>query len=348
MFVPLYTLHSNTYNKNVKVLLTRELPLAGLNILHQYSELELVFNSGAPMKEEKFLQEITNADAFIPVSSDKITKDVLKKCKNLKLIATYSDGHDHIDIEEATKKGIYVGNTPGDLTESVAEFAFTAMLSLAKRLPEADRYCRDKKYKFWNPSAFMGPKMTGKKLGVIGFGRIGQQFARMAKYGLGMEIMYNSPTPKKEAEMLLDAKRVSLDELLGESDVVSIHCPLKPETKHLIDDNALRKMKPLALLINTARGPIVNEQALATALKEGVIAGAALDVFENEPKVTPALLSMENVILSPHIASATWEARIEMARMTAENVVDVLINNKPPRYLVNTELTQKESISSLA
>jgi len=331
----------------VKVLITRELPQAGINILHQYPEIEIEMNTGAPMQEEDLLTALKTVDALVPVASDQVTKKHLKAAKKLKLIATYSDGTDHIDVEEATKRGIYVGNTHGDLTEAVAEFAFASMLSLARRNVEGDRYCRDKKYRYWSPSSFIGSKLMGKKLGIIGFGRIGQMLARMAKYGLDMEIVYNSPTRKAEAESLLDAKKVSLEELLGESDVVSLHCPLTAETTHLIDEHALRKMKPLAYLINTARGPIVNEKALVEALRDGIIAGAALDVFENEPKITSALLGMDNVVLSPHIASATREARIEMARMTAENIIDVLINHRSPRYLVNTKLQTAENIDSL-
>lgn len=331
----------------MKVLITREIPQAGINILQQYRELELDYREGKPLPEEKLLEAIKGADAIIPVIPDQITKKVINAAgKNLKVIATYSVGYDNIDLEAATTKSIYVANTPGDLTEAVGEHSFALMMGIARRVAEADRYCRDKKYKYWDPLLMIGPKLMGKTLGIIGFGRIGQHFARMAHYGLNMKILYTDVMRHPEGESLLDAEKVELDYLLENSDVVSIHCNLTEETKHMIGNQQFSKMKPLSYLINTARGPIVDEAALATALNEGIIAGAALDVFEEEPTICPELLKLENVVLTPHIASATWEARIQMARMAAESVVDVLINNKPPRYLVNKELL-REKVSSL-
>jgi len=333
----------------VRVLITREIPQAGINILHQYRGIEIDYRQGKPLTPAALAKAIKGVDAVVPVIPDQITKEIIKEAgRSLKLIATYSVGFDHIDTEWATKKGIYVANTPGDLTESVAEHAFSLMMALARKISEADRFCREGNYKYWDPLGFIGPKMMGKTLGIIGFGRIGQHFAKMAKYGLDMEILYTDPASHPEAEMLLNAKKASLDELLGNSDVVSLHCNLCDNTRHLIGENEFQKMKPLAFLINTARGPVVNEAALATALENGIIAGAALDVFEKEPVIKKELLALQNVILTPHIASATWEARIQMARMTAENIVDVLIGQKPPRYLVNKELQSKECISSLA
>lgn len=327
----------------MKVLITREIPQAGLNILQQYRELELDYRKGPPLSEEKLLEAIKGVDGIIPIIPDNITKKVLSAAgKNLRIIATYSVGYDHIDVQNASLKGIYVANTPGDLTESVGEHAFALMMSVARRTSEADRYCRAKKYKYWNPMLMIGPKLMDKTLGIIGFGRIGQHFARMAKYGLDMKILYNDVIRHPEAENLLDAKKVELDYLLENSDIISIHANLSDSTKHLINAQTIRKMKPLAYLINTARGQIVEEDALVEALTEGYIAGAALDVFEDEPKIHPELLKLDNVVLTPHIASATWEARLQMARMAAENVVDVLINNQPPRYIVNKELVDKK------
>ena len=183
------------------------------------------------------------------------------------------------------------------------------------------------------------PKLKGKTLGIIGFGRIGQQFAKMAKYGLDMNILYTDPQQHAEAENLLDAKKVELDDLLGNSDVVSIHCNLVESTHHLIGEQQFSKMKPDAYLINTARGPIINEKALVVALEEKIIAGAALDVFENEPTIPKQLKEMKNVVITPHIASATWEARIQMSTMAVNNVIDVLIKNQVPTNLVNKEIT---------
>jgi glyoxylate reductase len=331
----------------MRVLITRELPQAGLNILRQYRDIEIDYRQGAPLSETKLCEAIKGADAIIPVIPDQISKKVIAAAgKNLKVIATYSVGYDNIDLDTATKKEIYVANTPGNLTESVAEHALALIFAIARKIPEADRYCRAKQYKFWNPLIMLGPKLSEKTIGIIGFGRIGQQLGRMAKYGLGMKILYNDVMSHPEAEGLLDAEKVSLDYLLENSDIVSIHCNLTEETKHMIGSRQFKQMKPLAYLINTARGAIVHEEALVNALKTGEIAGAALDVFEDEPRISKELLTMDNVVLTPHIGSATWEARIQMARMAAENVVDVLINKKPPRYLVNKELI-KGSVTSI-
>jgi glyoxylate reductase len=332
----------------MRVLVTREIPQAGIHILQQYRELDLDYRQGPPLSPAELKKALKGADAIIPVIPDQITKEVIETSgKDLKVIATYSVGYDHIDIPTATKNKIYVANTPGNLTESVAEEAFALMMSVGKRIVEADRYCRGGKYKFWDPMLFIGPKLAGKTIGIIGFGRIGQHLARMAKYGLNMRIIYHDVMAHPEAEGLLDAERVTLDYLLENSDIVSIHCNLTEQTKHLIGEPQLRKMKPLSYIINTARGPIINEEALAQALKEGWIAGAGLDVFEEEPAINEELVKLDNVVLTPHIASATWEARIQMARMAAESVIDVLINKKAPRYIVNKELAEK-AVSSIA
>lgn len=330
----------------MKVLITREIPQVGIDLLKEHKEIEIDYRKGAPLSREELNKAIKDVDAIIPVIPDQIDKEIIESAENLKVIATYSVGYDHIDLDSATSKDVYVGNTPGDLTEAVAEHSFALMMSLGRRIAESDRYCRSKKYEYWDPMAFIGPKFMNKTLGIVGFGRIGQFFARMAKYGLNMKILYTDTMAHPEGENLLDAEKVSLEYLLGNSDVVSLHVNLTEETKHTIDSDQFRLMKPLAILINTARGPIIDENALVTALKENIIAGAALDVFENEPKIHPDLLKLKNVILTPHIASATWEARIQMARMAVENVLDVLVDKKPPRYLVNKELL-KDVVKSI-
>lgn len=332
----------------MKVFITREIPQSGIKLLESHPQIQLNYKKGRPLNPAGLKKGIRDADAIIPVIPDAVTKEIINSAgPRLKVIATYSVGFDHIDMEAATKRKIYVANTPGDLTESVAEHTFALMLAVGKRLAEADRFCRAGKYKYWEPMAFIGPKFKGKTLGIIGFGRIGQQLAKMAKYGLDMDILYTDPRNHLETEELLNAKRVELNDLLDRSDVVSINCNLCEETKHLIGEDEFKRMKPFAYLINTARGPIVHEEALAQALKDGIIAGAGLDVFENEPKINKILMKLENVILTPHIASATREARLQMATMAAQNVIDVLIDNKPPRHLVNTELTQGK-VSTLA
>lgn len=334
-----------------KVLITREIPQAGINILNIYSDrLELINKKGAPLPPSKLKKGIKGVDALITIIPDKITKEIINAAgNNLKVISAYSVGFDHIDIEHATKNNIFVGNTPSESVEAeaVAEHVMALMLSLGRQIPKADKFCRDQNYKYFDPMLFVGPRFRDKTIGIIGFGRIGQHVAKLAKGGFNMQILYNDPKTHLEAETMLDAKKVDLDTLLEHSDVISLQTPLTKYTNHLINEDDLRKMKPLAYLINTSRGSVVNEKALTKALKENWIAGAALDVFEKEPKINPELLKLDNVVLSPHIAGANWESRIHMARMAAENVVDVLINEKPPRYLVNKELAH-EKISSLA
>jgi len=324
----------------MKLLITREIPQSGINLLKQYPEIELDYRKGKPLTEKELIEAVKDVDAIIPVIPDRITEDVIKAGKNLKIIATYSVGYDHIDTVTATKQKVYVSNTPGNLTESVSEFSLALLISLSKRIVEGDKYCRKGDFKYWEPMIFIGSKLKGKTLGVIGFGRIGQQFARMAKYGLEMNILYTDPLRHPEGENLLDAKKVELDELLENSDIVSIHCNLVEETHHLLGEQQFAKMKPDAVLINTARGPIINEKALVKALENKIIAGAALDVFEDEPTISKQLKEMDNVIITPHIASATWEARIEMATMAANNVIDVLIKKQPPTNIVNKDLVE--------
>ena len=333
----------------MKVLITRKMPQAGINVLHIYSDkLELDYRQGLPLTHASLKKAISGVDALIPDAHDRITKDIIDSAgKNLKVIATNSIGYDHIDLDYATKKGIYVGNAPGNLTEAIAEHAMALILDITRNVSYGDRYCRLGEYKYADPMKFMGSKVGKKTLGIIGLGRIGQHLAKIAKNGFNMEILYTDIVRHPEAEDLLDAKKVTLEQLLENSDYVSICANLTEQTHHLLGEEEFKKMKPLAYLINTARGPIVNELALVNALQQGWIAGAALDVFEEEPKIHPDLLQLDNVVLTPHIASATWEARIQMARMTAENVIDVLINNKPPRYLVNKDLVEN-SITSLS
>lgn len=322
----------------MKLLITRKIPQAGIEILEKHPEIELDYRQGPPLSKEALIHAVKDAHAIIPVIPDRIDKDVIEAADKLKIIATYSVGYDHIDASAATQKGIYVANTPGDLTESVAEHSLALMMALGRRVVAGDQFVRDGKYKYWDPMLFLGPKFLGKTLGIIGLGRIGTHFAKIAKNGLNMNILYSDPKRSVEREKEVNAKYVTVDELLEHSDVISVHCNLCEETKHLIGEKELRKMKPTAYIINTARGPIIDEAALYTALKENWIEGAALDVFEDEPNVYNGLTELENVVLTPHIASATREARIQMARMAAQNVIDVLIDNKAPSNLVNKEL----------
>lgn len=326
----------------MKLLITRKIPEAGLRILKQYKEIKIDMRTDDPLTETELKEAIKDVDAIIPVIPDKITKEVLEKAgPNLKLVAHYAVGFDNIDVASATKMGIYVSNTPGDLTESVAEFTLGLMFAISKGIVESDKFVRTGNYKYWDPLAFLGPTLRGKTLGIVGLGRIGKHLAKITAHGLDMKILYVDQYEQKDLEKGLGAKKVELNELLEHSDFVSLNCPLTKDTKHLIGYKELELMKPTAYLINTARGPVVNEAALYTALKENYIEGAALDVFENEPQMYTGLSKLDNVIVTPHIASATKEARIQMATMAASNVVDVLIKNKPPTNLVNKELLKK-------
>jgi len=323
-----------------KILITREIPRAGINLLKQHPELELDYRCGPPLSEKELLDSISGVDAILPVIPDKITKEVIDAAgKNLKIISTYSVGYDHIDVDYATSKGIFVGNTPGDkTTKSVAGHALAMILAIGNKLVDADEYCKQGKYKYWEPMKFLGTRTTDKTLGIIGFGRIGKHLARMA-VGLEMKVLYNDKIKLSvEEENKLKVTYSTKENLLENSDFVSIHCNLCDDTRHLIGEHEFHLMKPEASLINTSRGAIVNEEALVRALTEGWIQGAGLDVFENEPKIHPGLLKLKNVILTPHVASGTREVRIQMALLATQNIIDVLINNKPPTHLVNKNL----------
>ncbi len=318
----------------MKVLITREIPRAGIDLLRKHA-LELDYRKGPPLSDSELKEAIKDANAIISVIPDQITREVLQSAKNLKIVANYAVGYDNIDVKAATEMGIYVSNTPGDLTESVAEHSMALMLTVGRKIVAADRFVREGKYKYWDPMIFLGPVFSGKTLGLIGFGRVGQWFAKLAKGAFSMRILYTDISRNESAEKETGATYVNMDELLEQSDIVSIHVPLLPSTKHLITRRELKKMQPDAYLINTARGPIIDEDDLCVALRENWIAGAGIDVYEQEPKIYAGLKELENVVLTPHIASATREARIEMARMAAANVIEVLINKKPPISLVS-------------
>ena len=325
----------------MKVLITREIPQAGIKILQKYPQLELDYRHDKPLSHDDLMRAVKGAAAILAVIPDTIDKDILKSAgSDLKLVAHYAVGYDNIDVAAATQMGVYVSNTPGDLTESVAEFALALMLAVGKHVVESDKFVRHGDYKYWDPLLFLGPKFMGKTLGIVGFGRIGQSFARMAKNGLGMKIVFVDTKECEELQKELGCQKVTMDYLLENSDVVSIHCNLTDESRGMIGEREFKKMKPTAYLINTSRGAIIDEAALATALKEGWIEGAGLDVFEKEPEVYPDLLALDNVVITPHIASATWEARDEMGRLAVEAILQTLRGEKPST-IVNPEVWDK-------
>lgn len=277
-----------------------------------------------------------NYDALFCLLTDIIDGEVMDAFSSqLKVIANMAVGFDNIDTLEAKKRGIMITNTPGVLTDTVAEHTFALMLAIAHRIAEADKFTKESKYQGWAPMLLLGSDLSGKTLGVIGLGRIGSRVAHHAVKGFEMKVLYYDINRNEEFEKEFNAVYMPLDDLLKQSDFVSIHVPLLETTKHLINAEKLKLMKPTAYLVNTSRGPIIDEHALALSLSKGEIRGTALDVFEFEPKITPELLTLDNVILTPHIASATEETRSKMSALAATNIIEALESGIPPNLLKN-------------
>jgi glyoxylate reductase len=309
-----------------KVLVTREIPEAGLHLLEDFDVMVL---SEAPPERDELLEAVDGVDAILSTATEKIDDELLDAAgSSLKVVANMAVGYDNIDVPAATERGVTVTNTPGVLDETTADVAFMLMLAAARRLGESERVLRAGEWEWWGPKLFMGPDVWGKKLGIVGMGRIGQAVARRAK-GFGMEILYHNRSRDEAMEKELDARYLDLDELLETADFISIHTPLTDETRHLIGTSELEKMKGQAVLVNTSRGPVVDEAALAEALAEKRIFAAGLDVYEEEPKVHPKLLELENVVLAPHIGSGSIETRNRMAVLAAENLISVLRGEEP-------------------
>jgi glyoxylate reductase len=305
------------------VLLTRRIPSAAFNRLEAECDVDL-YTGEVAISRAELLQRVAGKRAIICLLTDRIDDEVLGAGTDLRIVANVAVGFNNIDVEACRRRGVVATNTPDVLTNACAEFTWALILAIARRLGEAERQLRRGEWKGWALDHMLGTELTGKRLGLVGVGRIGRAVAEKAK-AFGMSVAYSDTVPID----LPDAEHLSLDRLLATSDVVSLHVPLLPETHHLIDQKALTKMKRSAYLINTARGPIVDEAALAWALEHRLIAGAALDVYEKEPEVHPALLGREDVMLIPHIASATTETRTAMASLAVSNVLAVL-NGQPP------------------
>ena len=309
-----------------KVLVTREIPAAGLRPLEGFDVTVL---SEAPPGRDELLEAARGTAGVLSTVTEKIDAEFMDAAGDgLKVVANMAVGYDNVDVDAAAERGIVVTNTPGVLDETTADVAFMLLLAAARRLGESERVLRSGRWEWWGPKLFMGPDVWGKRLGIVGLGRIGRAVARRAG-GFGMEILYHNRSPKPEAEDELGARYLDLDELLRTADFVSIHTPLTDETHHLIGAEELEKMKPRAVLVNTSRGPVVDEGALADALAKGRIFAAGLDVYEEEPKVHPKLLELENVVLAPHIGSGSIETRDKMATLAAENLTAVLSGEEP-------------------
>lgn len=305
------------------ILVTRRLPSSVLDRLHDAGEVH-VHHGDSTMPPDELHERIATADALVSMLTDRIDAATIDAGARLQVIANVAVGYNNVDVAHATRRGIHVTNTPDVLTDSVADFTWGLILAVTRRLAEGDRLIRQGRWVGWGFDFMLGADVRGKQLGLVGLGRIGRAVATRAP-AFGMTVAYHT----RSETTLEGAQAMSLDRLLNTSDVVSLHVPLTDATRHLIDRRALARMKRSAYLVNTTRGPVVDEEALAWALEQGLIAGAALDVFEHEPLVHPDLLGLDNVLLVPHLGSGTTETRTAMASLAADNVIAVL-SGRPP------------------
>lgn len=314
------------------VLVTKRIYPEAIAYLKERAEVDYAETDDG-MSAADLAARIRGKQAVVSQLTDKFTPEVLASLDGIKVIANVAVGYDNIDVPAATRCGILVTHTPDVLTDTTADFAFTLLLAAARRVVEGHHYVHSGQWTKWRVDLLVGQDVHHRTLGIFGMGRIGQAVARRGK-GFGMRILYHDAVRAPEAvERELGLELVSQERLLRESDFVSLHVPLLPETRHLIGAAELRMMKPTAILVNTSRGPVVDEPALAEALRDRVIAGAGIDVFEREPQVHPLLLELENVVLTPHIASASLETRRKMSMMAVENAVAALEGRRPPNLL---------------
>jgi len=312
-----------------RVLVTRRVYPAAIAVLNEAAAVDYKDTLDV-MTEDQLVQRLQHADGLVCQLTDPVTARVIAAAPRLKVISQVAVGHDNIDVAAATARGIVVTNTPDVLTEATADFTWALLLATARRVPEAERFLKAGRWNRWDIDLLAGADVSHRTLGIVGFGRIGRAVARRA-LGFGMKVLYASRNPAPpEVEQELRAIHVPLDTLLAQSDFVSIHCPLNAETRGLIGIEQLSRMRRSAILVNTSRGPVVDEAALAAALSEKMIAGAGLDVFEREPTIDPDLLALPNVVLTPHVGSATHATRQRMCTLAAENCAAVLTGNRPP------------------
>jgi glyoxylate reductase len=323
-----------------RIFVTRLIPQEGLEILKECCHIEVSDHDGV-IPRSLLLEKVKDSDGLLVLLTDMIDKEVMIAAgKKLRVISNYAVGYNNIDVVEATKRGIMVTNTPGVLTETTADLAWALLMSIARRIVEGDKLVRAGKFRGWEPMLLLGTDIYEATLGLIGFGRIGQAVARRAT-GFNLKVIYYDKEPvSPNIEKELKVSCVNLDELLRKSDFISVHVPLTEETFHLIGQEELSMMKKESYLINTARGPIIDEKALVKALKDGVIRGAALDVFENEPAIEQELMALDNVVIVPHIGSASYRTRTKMAIMAAKNLISALKGERP-EFLVNPEVLDK-------
>ena len=317
--------------KNVgknKVFITGQIPEIAMNLLRKRGYEVKVYKENNSIKKSELLKNIRNVNAVISLLNNRFDSSIIQEMKECKIISNYAVGYNNIDFEYAKSKGIIVTNTPDVLTDATADLAITLALTCARRILEGDKLVRQKKFKGWKPKLLLGIELKNKNFGIVGAGRIGTATALRAK-SFGANIIYYSRTRKEKLEREINAKKVSLNKLLKDSDFISIHLPLNNDTYHLLNKEKLKLLKKRAILINTARGEIVDEKELTNLLKKRKIFAAGLDVYENEPNINPELLKLNNVVLLPHIGSATEDTRNEMAELAAKNVINVLEGRKP-------------------
>ncbi len=323
-----------------RVYITRPVGSEAINILAARCDVTCR-EQDLPLPPAELAEALREMDGLM-IAGARLPAEVVAQASRLRAVSSVGVGYDNLDLAALTARRIPVTNLVGVVEETTADLAFALLLAAARRLPECDRYVREGQWRFWQWTLLWGADVFGKTLGLYGFGNIGQAVARRAR-GFNMRILYCSRRPAAEAiEQALGAQRVDRDTLFGESDFVSIHVALNPETRHSVGAAELARMKPSAYLINTARGPVVDEEALAEALQRHAIAGAGLDVFEQEPHVHPTLLGLPNVVLAPHVGSGTAETRARMARVAAQNLLD-LLDGKRPRTLLNPEVFETAS-----
>ena len=319
----------------MKLLVTRPIPEQAVARLRAEPGVETtVLEEDVAMDRAVLLEAAAGADTILALLTERMDAELFDRSPSLRMVANMAVGFDNVDVEAAAARGIWVTNTPGVLDGATADLAMALLLAAARRLPEAERFLRAGRYRRWGPMLLCGQEVHGRTLGILGMGRIGEAVARRARLGFGMEILYWDERGRPDLEQELGAGRTDLDTLLGASDFVSIHLPLTEGTTGLIDAERLAQMKPTAVLVNTARGPVVDEAALAAALRSGAIWAAGLDVFEREPEVHPDLLELDNAVLLPHIASASIPTRLAMAELAVDNVLALHRGEDPPTPVV--------------
>jgi glyoxylate reductase len=326
-----------------RVYVTRRLPQPALDLLAQQAQVA-VWPGDLPPPRAVLMKEVAEIDGLLALLTDRVDRTLLDAAPHLRVVSNYAVGYDNIDVAAATARGILITNTPGVLVETTADFALALMLAAARRVVESEQYVKAGRWRTWGPQTLLGRDLHSATLGIVGLGQIGRAVARRAS-GFGMRILYYSPNRKLDQEVEGGPAYAPLEQLLAESDVISLHCPLNDETYHLIDRDALELLKPDAILVNTARGPVIDTNALVEALRQKPII-AALDVTDPEPlPATHPLLSLPNAIVTPHVASATVQTRTRMALMAAANLLTALRGERPP-FLVNPQVWREREVSA--